>query len=169
MSGSSDHSVRMWDIVLGKCERTLRGHSDWVYSLDVQGNHVYSASWDGSVRVYHSPSSLPSSRFLHPPSHSYPSQLSITCFRSGRLMIRHSRSLRLAPQGPSAWPPLPRRLPKVLLPLLASRPLALPPLLLPLLVMLPSPPLLLLPLPLLHLRPKSLSLRSSNILVTSCI
>lgn len=52
VSGSFDHSVRLWDIGLGKCERVLRGHSDWVYSLDVVENHIYSGSWDTCVKVY---------------------------------------------------------------------------------------------------------------------
>lgn len=85
MSGSSDHSVRMWDIGVGKCEKTLRGHSDWVYSLDLQGNHIYSASWDGSLRV-----SAFTPCFLTLP-------FNTCCFRYGKLTIKHSKRDKLDP------------------------------------------------------------------------
>jgi WD40 repeat protein len=52
-SGSSDKTVRLWDMPDGKCSRTLIGHTDSVHSLIfLQSGKLASGSRDGTVRVW---------------------------------------------------------------------------------------------------------------------
>ena len=53
-SGSSDRTVRLWDVETGACERTLVGHGDWVYSVcfSPDGRMVVSCSADRTARVW---------------------------------------------------------------------------------------------------------------------
>ncbi|TCD64250.1 SCF ubiquitin ligase complex subunit cdc4 [Steccherinum ochraceum] len=54
VSGSYDHTVRVWDLVTGKCKWVLTGHEQKVYSvtLDVHRNFAASGSMDHTVRVW---------------------------------------------------------------------------------------------------------------------
>ncbi|KII88183.1 hypothetical protein PLICRDRAFT_175818 [Plicaturopsis crispa FD-325 SS-3] len=54
VSGSYDHFLRVWDIVTGKCEHVLEGHTEKVYNvvLDLTRDQVYSGSMDHTVRVW---------------------------------------------------------------------------------------------------------------------
>lgn len=51
-SGSMDRSVKAWDAYTGRCVRTYTGHIDWVNSVHVRGDTVYSGSDDGHVRLW---------------------------------------------------------------------------------------------------------------------
>src|ERR1700755_2534440 len=45
-SGSSDNTVRVWDVQTGECQHTLEGHSSWVNSVvfSPDGSRVASGS-----------------------------------------------------------------------------------------------------------------------------
>ncbi len=57
-SGSSDKTVRVWDVDTGECVRVLSGHSSWVRSVssgivDCSGRQLLaSASWDRTIRLW---------------------------------------------------------------------------------------------------------------------
>ena len=52
VSGSWDHSVRVWDAMTGEQLRELQGHTDTVTSVafSLDGNRIISGSWDHGVR-----------------------------------------------------------------------------------------------------------------------
>jgi hypothetical protein len=52
ISGSSDTTIKVWDIFTFKCRHTLKGHLGIVHSLLVTGMLCYSASDDKSIRVW---------------------------------------------------------------------------------------------------------------------
>ncbi|ODQ82401.1 hypothetical protein BABINDRAFT_159004 [Babjeviella inositovora NRRL Y-12698] len=54
VSGSYDHTIRVWDLVTGVCKFVLRGHSDRIYStvLDTKRNRCISGSMDATVRIW---------------------------------------------------------------------------------------------------------------------
>ncbi|KZT23961.1 WD40 repeat-like protein [Neolentinus lepideus HHB14362 ss-1] len=54
VSGSYDCTVRIWDIITGKCRWVLQGHTQRVYSvvLDMARNQACSGSMDGTVRIW---------------------------------------------------------------------------------------------------------------------
>jgi WD40 repeat protein len=54
ISGSRDHSVRIWDAVSGSQEQTLNGHTRWISSVafSPDGSQIISGSGDRTVRVW---------------------------------------------------------------------------------------------------------------------
>ncbi len=52
ISGSSDTTIKIWDIFTFKCRHTLKGHLGIVHSLLVTGILCYSASDDKSIRIW---------------------------------------------------------------------------------------------------------------------
>ncbi|DAZ97388.1 TPA: hypothetical protein N0F65_003411 [Lagenidium giganteum] len=46
VSGSHDHTVRVWDLSTGKCMRVLLGHTDvvWAVAISPDGRMALSAS-----------------------------------------------------------------------------------------------------------------------------
>jgi WD40 repeat protein len=54
VSGSWDHTVRLWDAETGAARQTLEGHSDEVSSVafSPDGKLVVSGSWDHTVRLW---------------------------------------------------------------------------------------------------------------------
>lgn len=54
VSGSYDHTVRVWDLKEQKCKFVLRGHTDRIYSclLDLERNRCISASMDSTIRAW---------------------------------------------------------------------------------------------------------------------
>jgi len=44
--------VRQWDVITGKCNFIFAGHTDWVSSLCVHNDTLYTGSWDGIVRLW---------------------------------------------------------------------------------------------------------------------
>jgi WD40 repeat protein len=54
VSGSSDHTVRVWDLTSGKCRHTLQGHTGGVWSVSVtpDGQTAVSGSDDNTMRVW---------------------------------------------------------------------------------------------------------------------
>ncbi len=51
-SGSSDGSIRVWDVGTGAHDATLAGHSGAVTALVVHGDRLLSASQDGTIRAW---------------------------------------------------------------------------------------------------------------------
>jgi WD40 repeat protein len=52
VTGSSDHSVRVWDTTSGEPLRTLTGHQYAVWNLKLIGSTAISASYDGTLRLW---------------------------------------------------------------------------------------------------------------------
>lgn len=67
VSGGVDQTVRVWDLVSGKEERTLRGHTKQVWSVAFHpGNRqVFSASWDASARLWDINTGAETRRYAH--------------------------------------------------------------------------------------------------------
>ena len=54
VSGSADHTLRVWDLATGETKTTLQGHTSWVNAVAVtpDGRHVVSGSADNTLRVW---------------------------------------------------------------------------------------------------------------------
>jgi WD40 repeat protein len=52
LSGTGDHSIRVWDVGTGTHEATLVGHTGRVCGLLVHGDRLLSASQDGTIREW---------------------------------------------------------------------------------------------------------------------
>ncbi len=54
LSGSDDHTVKVWDLVSGRQVRTLSGHGNSVYSVTVSsdGRYALSGSGDKTVKIW---------------------------------------------------------------------------------------------------------------------
>jgi WD40 repeat protein len=54
VSGSQDHTIKLWDVATGREIRTFKGHSDAVSSVKFlpDGRHIVSSSWDKSLRLW---------------------------------------------------------------------------------------------------------------------
>jgi WD40 repeat protein len=54
LTGSSDATIRVWDIQSGKCLRTLRGHNYTIYSIVItsDGTQVLTGGEDQTVKVW---------------------------------------------------------------------------------------------------------------------
>ncbi len=52
-SGSTDQSIKLWDVQTGQCVQTLQGHSKWVRALTLLGNgRLASGSYDASIKLW---------------------------------------------------------------------------------------------------------------------
>lgn len=52
VSGSLDNTLKIWDVRTGKCIRTLFGHVEGVWSLDVDKLRIVSASHDRTIKIW---------------------------------------------------------------------------------------------------------------------
>jgi len=52
ISGSSDTTIKVWDLATFKCKQTLSGHDGIVHALAVIGNKLFSGSSDKKIRVW---------------------------------------------------------------------------------------------------------------------
>ena len=52
LSASYDRTIKIWNLSTGRCEFTLRGHNEWVSSVDCNRNIICSGSWDSTVKVW---------------------------------------------------------------------------------------------------------------------
>ena len=54
LSGSSDETVRLWEVQTGRCERVLEEHTDWVQSVSwsPDGRSALSAAMNGVMRIW---------------------------------------------------------------------------------------------------------------------
>jgi serine/threonine protein kinase len=53
VSGGSDRTVRLWDLVAGRCLLVLEGHKDAVTSVAAGSSVAVSGARDGTVRLWH--------------------------------------------------------------------------------------------------------------------
>ena len=68
VSGSVDETVRIWDLLSGKQEKVLTGHSKQVWSvafLPPGNRQILSASWDATVRLWDAKTGSELRRFAH--------------------------------------------------------------------------------------------------------
>ena len=54
VSGSSDKTLKVWDVTTGECVATLEGHSETVFGVAVfpDGRRVVSASSDKTLKLF---------------------------------------------------------------------------------------------------------------------
>ncbi|RWA09397.1 hypothetical protein EKO27_g5702 [Xylaria grammica] len=54
-SGSADRTIRIWDVVTGRCVNILKGHDGMIYSISFSPNseHMASSAMDGKIRIWH--------------------------------------------------------------------------------------------------------------------
>ena len=52
VTGCRDEHIRVWDMGTDKCVRIVKGHSDEVSCLAVEGQTLWSGSIDGTVRSW---------------------------------------------------------------------------------------------------------------------
>ena len=52
-SGSTDKTIKIWDVATGQCERTLEGHAGSVYALAAcAGGKLASGSDDNTIKIW---------------------------------------------------------------------------------------------------------------------
>ncbi len=56
VSGSHDHTLKLWDAKTGACEATLQGHHGWVSgcAFSPDARFIISGSWDQTLKVWDS-------------------------------------------------------------------------------------------------------------------
>jgi WD40 repeat protein len=52
ISGSNDHTIKVWSTDTWTCERTLEGHTNSVFSLMLHGDKLLSCSADNTIKVW---------------------------------------------------------------------------------------------------------------------
>lgn len=54
ISGSADHTIRIWNGRTGECLRTLHGHNSWVWSVACSpcGRYLASGSYDRTIKIW---------------------------------------------------------------------------------------------------------------------
>ena len=52
VSGSSDNSIRIWDIEHGTCLRTLEGHEELVRCIRFDNKRIVSGAYDGKYKSH---------------------------------------------------------------------------------------------------------------------
>ncbi|VDK78004.1 unnamed protein product, partial [Cylicostephanus goldi] len=52
VSGSSDNTIRLWDIHSGVCLRVLEGHEELVRCIRFDDKRIVSGAYDGKIRVW---------------------------------------------------------------------------------------------------------------------
>ncbi len=52
MSGSSDNTIRLWDIESGSCLRVLEGHEELVRCIRFDNKRIVSGAYDGKIKVW---------------------------------------------------------------------------------------------------------------------
>ena len=51
-TGSSDNTVKIWDIKTLTCIQTLTGHYDWIRCMIIHNNALFTASYDHTVKIW---------------------------------------------------------------------------------------------------------------------
>ena len=52
VSGSSDKTIKIWNIETRACIQTLTDHTDWVYDLlELKNGNIVSGSRDGTIKI----------------------------------------------------------------------------------------------------------------------
>ena len=55
VSGSSDNTIRLWDIECGACLRVLEGHEELVRCIRFDSKRIVSGAYDGKIKVRSEP------------------------------------------------------------------------------------------------------------------
>lgn len=58
VSGSDDHTLRVWSAITGKCLRTLSGHTGGVWASQMEDNLIVSGSTDRTLKVWNADTGL---------------------------------------------------------------------------------------------------------------
>jgi WD40 repeat protein len=91
VSGSEDHTLRLWDARTGQCLRVLEGHTGWVTSVAPlgDGTRLVSGSTDNTLRLWdaHSGQCL---RAIHP-------------HKRGQWLSYEPGSRKILAASPEAW------------------------------------------------------------------
>ena len=63
VSGSSDYTIKIWELSTGQLLRTLTGHSEpvWSVAISPDGQTLVSGSWDGTIKIWQ----LSTGKLLH--------------------------------------------------------------------------------------------------------
>jgi WD40 repeat protein len=88
-SGSDDHTVKLWDVETGQEVRTLRGHTDWVWSVafSPDGRLLASGSGTSTVKLWDVASRVAGSAH---PARAYGLGASVAFSPDGRLLASGS-------------------------------------------------------------------------------
>lgn len=52
MSGSSDFTIRIWDVEIGECIRVLEGHDELVRCIRFDNKRIVSGAYDGKIKIW---------------------------------------------------------------------------------------------------------------------
>ena len=54
VAGSDDLTIKIWELTEGRCVKTLKGHTNYVFCVNFnpQSNLIVSGSYDESVRIW---------------------------------------------------------------------------------------------------------------------
>ena len=52
MSGSNDRTIKLWDINMGQCLYTMKGHTDWVRCLQFDDRKMVSGAFDHMIKIW---------------------------------------------------------------------------------------------------------------------
>ncbi len=93
ISGSKDHTIKIWELSSGKEQRTLTGHTDTVESVAISGDGktLVSGSYDKTIKVW----KLPSGEELRTLTGHYDIVTSVAISRDGKRLISGSRDRRI--------------------------------------------------------------------------
>ena len=52
VSASYDSSIKLWNLVNGRCINTLNGHTSSILCIDANEDYIYSGSHDKTIKIW---------------------------------------------------------------------------------------------------------------------